>query len=274
MTNTAKIIPLPANNNLFNSVIAAELNDSGNQVKVQTTDSPASQNSWARIPVHLQGLIDIGDELLSGGEENNLFIINILAKAKSTPTKIQTFSPEQELLFEYDPKTHKSRVFINEGDLELVTRKGDITLNAAKNINLHSNNLELSAETHINLAVTDSKESRSTLSLDPKHLNLTSPKLGITSQKADLLVEDMHYTGKTCLARMASLRFIGKQLKIAATTINQKAENIFQKITGLSQIRAGRKHEIIDETYHLKSKQAVLKADQDFKIKGEKIHLG
>ena len=51
---------------------------------------------------------------------------------------VKVFSGKKELVFEYDAETGKARIFVRSGDLDLMTGKGDINLNAAGNIKFNA----------------------------------------------------------------------------------------------------------------------------------------
>lgn len=270
MTSTAKIYTLPTKQPQFYSAWIDTVDSSRNKALIKNHGQQRDEN-WYRIPMNLKSQICPGDEVLCTGDES-FFIVSLLAKKETK--KIQTYSPEQELLFEYDPETNKSRVFIDKGDLEFVTKEGDISFKAAKNLNFQAETIGLTAMTRVKLAVHALLGRETAVNLDPNRLSMTSPKLDITSQKGTVQMQDMRYTGEKCFGKISSLKLVSRKLDIAARTISQKAENIFQKIKGLSQTKAGRKTEIIENTYHLKADQAIMKTDQDFKVKAEKIHLG
>ena len=271
MNNTAKIVPLPTSQPAFFKATIHRVSDNRQKAQIKVQHGLDAEE-WYQVPLNLKNNIEAGDEVLCSGDDC-FFIISLLTKKEQL--KIQTFSPEQELLFEYDPATNKSRVFIDQGDLEFVTRNGDIVFNAAENLVLGGNNINLHGTGRVNIGVIDDNGTQETsLGLDPRRIAITSPKLGLTSQLGELVLDEMHYTGKKCFAKISTVQLISKKIDCIARTISQKAENIFQKVKGLSQLRTGRKHEIIEETYHLKANQAILKSDNDFKVKAEKIHLG
>lgn len=69
-------------------------------------------------------------------------------------------------------------------------------------------------------------------------------------------------------------RWIADRVETLAGSIVEKARNAYRTVERLSQLTTGRMRTLVDETYHLKSKRAFLKSEEDFKIKGDKIHLG
>ncbi len=74
--------------------------------------------------------------------------------------------------------------------------------------------------------------------------------------------------------KAASARWIVNRLETLAETLFEKARNSYRTVEQLMQLRSGRMRTLVDQTYQFKSHKAFLKSEEDFKIKGEKIHLG
>jgi len=74
--------------------------------------------------------------------------------------------------------------------------------------------------------------------------------------------------------RTNTSRWIADRVETLAGTVVERAKNTYRAVERLSQTTAGRMRTLVDETYHFKSKRAFLKSEEDFKIKGDKIHLG
>ena len=81
-------------------------------------------------------------------------------------------------------------------------------------------------------------------------------------------------TGRTLEVRTTHARWIVDRLETVAGTLVEKAKNAYRTVEQLAQLKTGRMRTLVDETYQFKSKRAFLKAEEDFKIKGEQIHLG
>ena len=74
--------------------------------------------------------------------------------------------------------------------------------------------------------------------------------------------------------KAAKARWIVDRLETLAGTVVEKAKNAYRTVERLAQLKTGRMRTLVDETYQFKSKKAFLKSEDDFKIKGDKIHLG
>ena len=70
------------------------------------------------------------------------------------------------------------------------------------------------------------------------------------------------------------MKIITERLETLSQTIIEKTRNIYSYVDELTQLYTGRMRTLIKSTWHCKSQKAFLKTDEDFKIKGEKIHLG
>lgn len=74
--------------------------------------------------------------------------------------------------------------------------------------------------------------------------------------------------------KAASARWIVEHMETMAGTLVEKARNAYRTVEQLAQLRTGRLRTLVDQTFQFKSRRAFLKSEEDFKIKGEKIHLG
>jgi hypothetical protein len=49
---------------------------------------------------------------------------------------------------------------------------------------------------------------------------------------------------------------------------------MYNTVEQLSQLKTGRMRTLVKSTFHLKAKNSMLKSEEDFKVRAEKIHLG
>lgn len=71
-----------------------------------------------------------------------------------------------------------------------------------------------------------------------------------------------------------AVRFVAGVLETRAGRILESARNVYREVEELAQSRAGRMRLIAKETFHLLGRTTLLKAEEDVKVKGNKIHLG
>jgi hypothetical protein len=63
-------------------------------------------------------------------------------------------------------------------------------------------------------------------------------------------------------------------LETRASRIVQRAKDVFHEVEDLAQTHAGRVRVVADDAVHVHARRALIKADEDVKLRGEKIHLG
>ncbi len=275
-----------------------EVDDTGRRARLRLTGYPQEGNVWARIAISGRYALKCGDLALVVGEEmTDLYLIGILngetasdapgrrialsggaqAVAAGQPKEqtLKVFSPKRELLFEYDEKNGRARVNMEAGDIEFVTQNGNITFATNKEIMFHGRSIGMTGAKGICLGVMDTLgKLRSALTLQAGTAKVSSPEVGIEARRGVFQVEDMRYTGQKLLSKIGLAKLKIDRLESAAATVIARAKNVYQTVEQLSQVRAGRMRTMVARTFHFKSKKAFVKAEEDYKIKAEKIHLG
>jgi hypothetical protein len=59
-----------------------------------------------------------------------------------------------------------------------------------------------------------------------------------------------------------------------ASTVIERTRSFYHAVEDLLETRAGRVRCVIDGTYHLKARDAVVRAERDVDVDGQKIRLG
>jgi hypothetical protein len=241
-----------------------------------------SVTSWARMAIPSPPRLRCGDRVLVAGNGNDYFIIGALdcgpvgrtaenrlelscgvkAEIAGTPDAevLRIVSGEGGLLFEYDSATGKSRVNAPSGDLEFHSEKGGIVFTSAKSIRMNTSG--------------DAGDCRAAITLNAGRMDLTSAEIGISTGKGDFQIHETRYAGDAFSGNVDTVRLVMNRFESAAATVMQKAKNIYQTVEELAQVHAGRMRTLVDATWHMKSRRTFLKAEEDVKIKGEKIYLG
>ncbi len=306
MPDAAKIIPLLKTNDRYlgpASIIG--LDKSGEIAHIRIHNLPGHPVVCSRMAISSKVNFMEGDEVLVMGEDINcLYIIGILAQQRAVdgtsadrPSRISTpdgayaaieekngsiasetlrvYSRQRELIFEYDSTAKRAKVFFQSGNLEFITQEGDIILNAAKDIQLKGKNIEMAGRFGIKIGIADiTKRFGSAILMRHRRMKFQSPEVKITSQRGRVFIDDMQYLGKIFFGKVRRMRIFAHQVEKTFKTVIEKAENTYTTIKRLSQLKAGRKRTIVESTYHLKAKRSILKAEDDFKVNANKIHLG
>lgn len=150
------------------------------------------------------------------------------------------------LLFEYYPETSRCVVFAPPGDLVLRAEGGSIELDAAQGLRLRGGTeVEVDTET-----------------------------LRARAVSAEVEVEAAKVAGHSLTSTFHRVHQTVDVLETAAGRIVERARETYRDVQGLAQVRADRIRHVAERTFHVLGTHTLLKARQDIKLKGEKIHLG
>ena len=254
---------------------------------------------WAKSALSVNHAFQFGETVLAAGEDfNELYIIGLLDQSGQSNTeakilmmedgtsakidktldteKLQLCTKSGELIFEYDAKSGKCRVNIQSGDLEIVTANGNIDFVSEKDIRFFSKQtIEMQSNQEIRLQTTNAIGNKlSTISLKHKKMKLSSTDVDITAQRSQIHIAESKYIGKKFHGRIKNVKLVFGRVESIANTVIEKAENIYKSVKGLTQLKTGRMRTLVESTIHIKGKKVFMKAEEDFKVKAEKIHLG
>jgi hypothetical protein len=275
----------------FGPAKVLEIDDTERRIRLRLTGDCPGTDVWAVSAIAGQSNLRPGDTVLAAGEDlGDLYVIGALnqgakadgpektialgkgtrAAVEGEPGKqtLKVFSPKRELIFAYDEQNNRARVNMEAGDLEFVTRNGNITFATDREIMFHGRTIGMTGAQGVCIGIMDGlNKLRSSLTLGRKSMQINSPAIGVHAQRGDLAVEEAKYTGKRLSSKVEYFESI-------AGSVIAKAKNLFQTVEELSQVKAGRMRRMVAETFHFKSKKAFVKAEEDYKIKADKIHLG
>lgn len=300
MFNVTELYPTEISSNYIGpaKVIGAGENDG--IVRIRPTMHQEDSEMSARITAPFIDSLEEGDEVLVAGDIfRDMYVIGLLTSIESNkknagPEKLEIgngayamldesskthalklFSKRNELLIEYDPESEKARINIDSGDLEFMTRNGDIVFNSANNIQLKGQNIELASRSGIRLGVIDTiGQLVSSFSLRSCKASLSSARLAITARQGEFQFKETRYVSSKFLGKIEDSQLIVGKLSIIANSITEKAKNVYKTVEQLTQLKTGRMRTLVDSTFHMKAKKAFMKSEEDFKINAEKIHLG
>jgi hypothetical protein len=208
-----------------------------------------------------------GDQVLVLGDwPSGFFVIGVLQTVSSTP----------RMTFCRNPKTGGARIEVGEGDLELVARHGNIRLVSAGGIEMTAMDpIDVRSRIAVRMSIFGRVGQMLT------KLNLFDRNTEMSSQSIDLTAENLRAkTTRTSVsmnkidADFDDARISGRRINMVADVIVSKAKNVYQRVSELWQLAAGRTRTVVDGTSHHKANRIYSKAVKDVKIDGEKIHLG
>ena len=275
-----------------------DIDDSGTYIYLRLEREFTAETIKARLAIPQPCILYPGDTVLAMGEDiENIFVIGVInqgtrMKADShrimlengthaevfcnhKKQAIQVFSHKRELLFEYDEKNGKARINLENGDIEFVTRKGNINFVAGKDIMLNGQTVGITGRSGILMGILDKLgELKSVFSQNSDSMEMHSPKISVRAKKGDVQINDTMISGNKLSANIDSAKLMINRLETVSQTVISKAKNMYNTIDQLSQVKTGRMRFLIENTFHMKSHKTVMKSNDDFKINAKKIHLG
>ncbi len=116
-------------------------------------------------------------------------------------------------------------------------------------------------------------EPRTSVRLGRRAIEVASRVLGASVSSAVLDVGEGLVRAKVMQTEGGTLRQSFERIETNAGHLFERARETYREVETLAQTRAGRLRVIARDTVHLLSKHTLVKADEDVKIKGEKIYL-
>ncbi|HSU55988.1 MAG TPA: DUF3540 domain-containing protein [Candidatus Dormibacteraeota bacterium] len=179
------------------------------------------------------------------------------------------------LAITHDPDSNKTRIQIPTGDLEFVTAQGSISFQAAKDIRFAGSSVSLLSRWGACLGVFGANgKVKSSLTLEPEALKLKSAQISADAGQAEFNFQNAQLSGNSAQVQVGFLRITSQRFESIAETLMEKAKNVYRTAEELSQTQAGRLRTIVRGLWQVKARKAFLKADEDFRVDGDKIHLG
>lgn len=264
--------------------------DASRRVRVQSAS--LDDECWATLAV--ASPVRAGQQVLVVGQDpSELFAIAVLnaepaeapqtveshgARAEvtgqGTEERLCVYSKRGELLFEHDPAADRSRVLVPESNLDIVTA-GNLNLAARGSINLLAEDVNVSAKQSLKLSVRSAiGKILSQLNIGRRRSEWKSTEVAVEAQQATIEANEVEAAGQHCRTKFDVLRTAADRLESTARVIVQQAQSAYHTARDLFQIDAQRTRTHVRETHHLDCKNALLRADEDFKVDGEQIHLG
>jgi len=275
-----------------------EINDDTKQVLLMFgPENEALKKGWAIPALPFEMELRWGQTVLAApGEADTIYVIGVLnagpgltpspdshvfdsgARADIGPDKktLKLFSKTGSLVFEYDDRTGKCRVENPSGDVEFSAPHGNIDFTAAKGLRF-SSALPLAFESlqGVRLDVADPlKNSITSLHLGPGRIEAKASQLDIQARSGQIHMDTTAFHGDRFTGKIRDIRLVADRMETLAGDIIQKAGNLYHTVENLVQTTTRRLRTLVAETCHIKTRKMFVKAEEDVKIKGEKIHLG
>ena len=187
------------------------------------------------------------------------------ARVKLDATTLSVERADGTPLFRYEAGAHGGKVTLAAESLELAARAGDLSLSAAGTIRLEGRAL------HARMQMPGHS---TTFALDPRRAQLSADELSLSGQsvtleagKAVLKGDEVQSTFKRAVIKL-------ERLESVVDTAVSRARNVYQTVQELLQQQAGSLRTIVAGTAQLKAREVTQRAEEGFKVRADKIHLG
>jgi len=104
--------------------------------------------------------------------------------------------------------------------------------------------------------------------------NLYNDNLNIISNKTSLSFGDVKLNASKSVAAIDQNEIYSKSIDIVADRSTQRFRNCFKFVECIDQSHVGNLMQTVKNLFSSRSRQAIMLADQDVKIDGERIHIG
>ena len=168
-------------------------------------------------------------------------------------------------LFRYHSDEGRGTVTLEAESMQLRASAGDLSLSAAGEIRLRSRTLSLESA---------QPGARSTLELTPRRAQLTSDALALASRAFQLDAGEAELRGTELRSQFKRAVVALERLETRADTVISRARNVYQSVQELLQQQAGSLRTLVSGSAQLKAREVSQRAEEAYKIRAEKIHLG
>lgn len=213
----------------------------------------------------------VGDRVLALEDDHGeTWVVGVIhaprLDAVPTPSDAvqQVHDREGQLLFTYDADNHRARLHA-PADLEL-DAQGHIRLRAREGVHIEGPSVAL-------VSSDAARETQTRVELSPDALTLSARTLRAMAEQGRLCAEALRFRSKRLEAEVERAAWVGEWLETKVGRLVERAVDVYREAEGLSQTRAGRLRLVAEKTVQLLGENALLKARDRMKIRGERIHL-
>jgi hypothetical protein len=140
-----------------------------------------------------------------------------------------------------------------DGTTSLSVRVDEVSLAGAKRVELSSHD--------------------ATITLNAGGVAVSAPRTTVAGAAAQVTVDDARVEAKVLTTVADRMRAVAGSVETRAASIVSRARTVMTEVEELAQTRGGILRFIAREGFHVRGRRAVVKADEDVKLKGQKIYL-
>ena len=105
-------------------------------------------------------------------------------------------------------------------------------------------------------------------------VSITAQDMVMTGHRGMFQINKVDLVSDTTTVHTKSSRMFANSIETVANTLTQRLQNSFRYVEKIEQLNAGNLMQSIRSLMSVKARQAVVIAEQDVKIDGERIHMG
>lgn len=173
-----------------------------------------------------------------------------------------------------DADRNETVLRVPDGDLVIDVPNGAVRVAGRRGVDVESEGaLTLRSSRAAVLEAGRGKEGVARVEVQPGEVTVASRALLLAAERAELLAARLTIRAKRFETQVARMKQVVDVMETQATRIVERARDAYREVTELSQLRAGRVRWVAETTATLVSQDALLKARDRMKVKGERIHL-
>jgi hypothetical protein len=103
---------------------------------------------------------------------------------------------------------------------------------------------------------------------------LKAPEVSLKGRKGDVMFVHFSFLCRSAFAHMERVSLVMEKCQSVIGRLTQRIRDSFRRVERVDQTRAGMILQTAEERFSAKGRHAVIVAENDVKIDGEKIHIG
>jgi len=279
---------------VFVTAEVLETEDRGQFVRVSASGQWDEPDFWARLATGPLSRPCVGDQvLIAGAGSTEAYVIGCLTppaadrltsangtyaeccKDQSGHEVVRVLTRNDELMFEYDPEKQVTRVAVPQGSLELMTAKGDLTLNAAGTVRIAGSAIEITARRRLSMAVVNAVgKAKSWFRMLEGRLHTGGAKFDLVAEETELNSPTTRLNSNEVSVNAGQVHVEAEHLETAADTRVERSGSVYQTVVDVLQQQTGRLRTYVSGLSHFRSKRAYFSSEESFNIDGDKVNLG
>lgn len=186
--------------------------------------------------------------------------------------RLSVYSPNRQLVFEYDPHTGRTCVNIPDGDLVLRAPNGSVTIDAAGPISMQGEHIDLRGQRSASLSAGSAGSAG--VAVQPERIAVHGQSVDVTTQRGSLQSKELRCVAERLSGRYGQVDTKAKVIRESAERIIRRSRYVYQRVEKLAELVAGRVRTLVSSAWQVRAERIDQQADKDVRIDGEKIDIG